>query len=441
MEKSVLRSIFHKTVVVSALGYFVDIYDLILFSIVSLDSLRALGVTDQTELRSTVGNLLSWQMGGMLIGGFLWGILGDKRGRLSVLFGSIALYSIANIANAFVTTVPMYAFWRFVAGVGLAGELGAAVTLVSEVLQKELRGYGTAIVAAVGIMGAVVGGLVARYTGGWIPGLQAWQVAYIVGGVLGIALLITRITMAESLIFKRTKLAEVSRGSLLMLFGSGERASRFLRTTLVGLPIWCLIAIFITLSPFVGADLGVTGAVTPIYAVMWYYALASLGGLFWGFLSQAVKSRKKVCIAALTYTGAMIFVYFFATGISPALFYLICGGLGFGSGYWSVFVTMAAEQFGTNLRATVATTVPNLIRGTVVPLTIIFNFFAPSFGLARTAMVMASLCVIIALLSVRSLAETITKDLNYVETGTPLLDRLRRISAGASDQPAPAAAK
>jgi MFS family permease len=359
-------------------------------------------------------------MGGMLLGGFLWGILGDKRGRLSVLFGSIALYSVANFANAFVTTIPEYAAARFFAGLGLAGELGAAITLVSEIMRKETRGYGTAIVAAVGILGAVVGGFVAQIT--IIPGVAPWRVAYIVGGVLGFTLLVTRMTMSESLVFKQTAVAAVERGSLRMLLGNGARASRFVRTTLVGLPIWCIIAIFIGQGPFIAQDLGIRGPVSGTYAVMWFYGAASIGGLLWGVLSQRFASRKNVLILALTVTASGVFFYFFLTGLSAAGFYLVCAFLGFGSGYWSVFVTMAAEQFGTNLRATVATTVPNLIRGTTVPLLILYKDILVDrlhFGLARSAMILAAFCCIVALACVRSLRETHGADLDFIEDATP----------------------
>lgn len=417
-----LRSILNKTVIVSGLGYFVDIYDLILFSIVSLQSLIALGITDPTIQRETVAFLLNWQMGGMLLGGILWGILGDKRGRLSVLFGSIALYSLATLANAFVTNIPQYAALRFLAGVGLAGELGAAVTLVSEVMTKETRGYGTSIVASLGIMGAVVGGFVAR--------AFDWQVSYVVGGVLGLVLLITRLTLAESGMFKQVAAKNVVRGDFFMLFNDWGRFAKFVRTILIGLPIWCIIGIFITLSPFLARDLGVAGAITPIYAVMWAYAGASLGGLMWGVVSQQIRSRRNAVIAALSFTSAFVFIYFFGLRVDPITFYLTCAFLGFGAGYWSVFVTMAAEQFGTNLRATVATTVPNFIRGSTVPLLLIFNFLGPSVGLARSAMLLGAACVMVALFALRGLPETFGKNLDYLEgaqpSPVPANGRLRR---------------
>lgn len=414
MDRSAWKSILSTTVIVGGLGYFVDIFDLLLFPLLSQQVMPSFGITPRTPAAvRTIALLLNWQMGGMLLGGVLWGVLGDKRGRLTVLFGSIILYSVANIANAFVTTIPQFAAARFFAGLGLAGELGAAITLVSESLPKEHRGYGTGVVSAIGIAGAVFGGAVALY----IPamfGFEAWRIAFIIGGVLGLVLLVTRLSMRESLMFSSTKEGTVKRGDLLMLVGSWSRMSKFIRTTLVGLPIWCLIAIFITQSPSVAADNGIRGIDTR-FAIMWFYGAASLGGLFWASVSQIIKGRKNATIAALTFTAVFVFAYFFAAGVAPIVFYLICAMLGVGTGYWAVFVTMAAEQFGTNLRATVATSVPNFIRGTTVPLNIAFVYFSTSFGLLRTAMVLAAVSTIIALFALRSLDETYHRDLDFVE--------------------------
>ena len=162
-------------VLVAALGYFVDIYDLILFGAVRGPSLQALGFSP-ADVQDKGILLLQLQMGGMLVGGILWGIIGDRRGRLSVLFGSIILYSIANLVNGTVDTLTGYAICRVIAGIGLAGELGAGITLVSELMDKERRGLGTTIVAATGILGGVVAGIV----GGAVPGIPAvdWRTAY-----------------------------------------------------------------------------------------------------------------------------------------------------------------------------------------------------------------------------------------------------------------------
>lgn len=406
-SRATVRAVLNRAVIVSALGYFVDIYDLLLFSIVRRESLIDLGVPPEELLRQGVF-LLNSQMAGLLLGGVLWGILGDKRGRLSVLFGSIFLYSIANIANAFVTDVPTYAILRFVAGVGLAGELGAAITLVSEVMSKETRGYGTAIVAGVGILGAVVAGLVGN--------AFDWQVAYLVGGSLGLVLLVARLSMVESGMFNSVRAQGVRRGDLRLLLGNRARATKYLHCILIGLPIWFIIGILITLSPEIGEELRIDGAVRASYAVMWSYAGAALGDFSSGFLSQRIRSRWRVVLLFISLAAATVFVYYFARGIPLAAFYGICTALGFFAGYWAVFVTMAAEQFGTNLRSTVAATVPNFIRGSVVPLTLAFQALGGTVGLARSALLVGAGCFLIALYSLRRLEDTYGKDLNYVET-------------------------
>lgn len=390
-----------------SLGYFVDIYDLLLFSIVRVPSLQGIGVPEGQLLPVGVA-LLNAQMAGLLVGGIVWGVLGDRRGRVSVLFGSIALYSVANLANAFVTDTTSYAALRFLAGVGLAGELGAAITLVSEVMSKEQRGYGTAIVAGVGILGAIFAAAVG--------GLFSWQVAYLVGGVLGLALLVLRYKLRESGMFGAMARRGVKRGDLLLLLGSRRRALTYARCILIGTPLWFVIGILITFSPELARDLGVTGPILAGTAVAVAYAGLSLGDIGSGFLSQVVRSRWWVLLGFIALTAGLIFAYFLARGVAPQLFYVLCFGLGVGAGYWAVFVTNAAEQFGTNLRATVATTVPNFVRGSTVPLTLAFQALAGSLGLARAALAVGVFTLLMALLALRGLEETYGKDLDYLET-------------------------
>lgn len=412
------RSIFNRVVIVCALGYFVDIYDLILFAIVREPSLAAIGIPIGQQLDATT-TLLNWQMGGMLLGGLFWGILGDKRGRRSILFGSIALYSVANIANAFATSVPQYALWRFLAGIGLAGELGAAVTLVSETLPTRLRGYGTMVVSGVGILGAVAGYFVARMP--WeLAGLASWQVAFLFGGVLGLVLLLARVAISESAMFKAAEEKAVSRGDLRLIFTSKERSMKLLHSALIGVPTWCIIGILVLLSPEIARDIGVDGAVVGMTAVVWCYVGASTGSFLFGGLSQWLGTRRGVVIGALAFSAAMNLVYAFARGFSPEQFYVVTFLLGIGAGYWAVFVTMGAEQFGTNLRATVATSVPNFVRGSTVLLTLAFReVLAPRFGLALGAVLLLSACILVALNSVRRLRETSKVDLDYYETADP----------------------
>lgn len=401
-----LRSALTLTVLVGALGYFVDIFDLLLFPIVRQASLASLGVAPEDALR--VGEkLLSFQMGGMLVGGLVWGVLGDKKGRKSVLFGSIALYSLANLANAFVTSVPQYAAVRFLAGFGLAGELGAAITLVSETIPKESRAYGTTIVASVGVSGAVVAALIGKY--------MTWKVAYVVGGLLGLCLLALRIGVGESGMFDEAKASEVERGSLKMLVNDWQRFTRYLRCILIGMPLWYGIGILIVFSPEFGRVLGVQGEVKAAMAIAVCYAGLTIGDFTSGAVSHVLASRKKAVALFLSFTLAGVLTYANAHGITLRAFYTLCGFLGFAFGYWAVFVTVASEQFGTNLRATVTTTVPNFVRGSVVPLTMAFEALRTRIGLVEAALALGLGCIAIAFLSLWGMEETHGKDLDFVE--------------------------
>jgi len=405
-EAGHLRKVFSLPVIVAALGYFVDIYDLVLFSIVRVPSLKALGLEGQ-ELIDQGVFLLNMQMAGMLLGGILWGVLGDRKGRLKIMFASIFLYSVANLANAAVTSLPAYAILRFVAGVGLAGELGAGITLVAEVLHKSVRGYGTMIVASVGVSGAILANLVAR--------TFDWRTAFVIGGVLGLLLLITRISVAESGMFRQMETASVSKGNFLALFTDRSRFARYLNSIMIGLPSWFVVGVLITFSPEFARALGVQGTISAGNAVMYCYIGLVAGDLASGLLSQWFRSRKKVVLLFLLLTLAAVAVYFTAHGVGAATFYAICGALGFGIGYWAIFVTVAAEQFGTNLRATVATTVPNFVRGMTVPITMLFQLFRQPFGLEGGALAVGTLCLAIALVSLWQLEETFHKDLDYFE--------------------------
>lgn len=402
-----LRHVFSLPVIVAALGYFVDIYDLVLFSIVRVPSLKSLGLSGQELIDSGV-YLLNMQMAGMLFGGILWGILGDRKGRLKIMFGSIFLYSVANMANGMATSLPAYAALRFIAGVGLAGELGAGITLVSEVLHTSIRGYGTMLVASVGVSGAILANIIAN--------AYDWRNAFIIGGVLGLLLLIARISIAESGMFKAMDAkAGLSRGNMTALFTDRKRFFRYLNSILIGVPIWFVVGILITFSPEFAKTLGTTGPVSAGNAVMFCYLGLVFGDLSSGLLSQLMKSRKKVVLLYMLLTIAGIALYFLQGSRSPAFFYGVCLVLGFASGYWAIFVTVAAEQFGTNLRATVATTVPNFVRGMVVPITLLFQLLRRHVGLEGGALAVGAICVIAAFFALASLEETFHKDLDYYE--------------------------
>lgn len=401
-------------VLIAALGYFVDIYDLLLFGIVRVPSLKEMGFTG--DMLTQKGEyLINMQMIGMLIGGVLWGVLGDKRGRLSVLFGSIFLYSVANIANGMVQTVDAYAAWRFVAGIGLAGELGAGITLVTEVLPKEKRGIGTMIVASVGLTGAVVANLVYRFS-------QDWQLCYFIGGGLGLALLLLRIGVSESGMFRTAQAENVSRGNFIALFNNSKRLTKYLRCILIGLPTWFVIGILVTFSPEFAKALGIAGEVKGGDAIMYAYMGIVLGDLATGALSQWLKSRLRVMYIFLTMSAITILLYLNAYGVSAATLYFLCGILGFVTGFWVIFVTISAEQFGTNLRATVTTTTPNFVRGALPLMIMAFNFLQVQLGyLGKDAarinagLILGAIIILISGFALRGLKETFHEDLNYTE--------------------------
>jgi MFS family permease len=396
-------------VIVAALGYFVDIYDLILFSIVRVESLNSLGITATQQVTDQGLFLINMQMGGMLLGGILWGVLGDKKGRLSVLFGSILLYSLANLANGFVTTIDQYAWLRLIAGIGLAGELGAGITLVSESLPKEKRGYGTMIVATIGVSGALLG-----Y---WVGNRFGWRNAYFVGGGLGLALLLLRVSVFESGLFEQQAQSHVARGNFLSLFTNTARLGKYLRILLIGVPLWFVVGILVTLAPEFGRALGLTGEVTAGLAVFWCYFGLVFGDFFSGALSQLWHSRNKALQVFLAFCALLVGVYLFGVkGASPTAFYAVCFVLGVSVGFWALFVTVAAEQFGTNLRATVATTAPNFARGAVVGLVPAFKYLSGTLGgIVPGAAVLGGLSLLVAFWAVSTLPESYGKDLDYVE--------------------------
>jgi MFS family permease len=406
--KSRLREILQPAVIVGALGYFVDIYDLTLFLSVRKPSLTALGFSGQ-ELVDLGIRLANVQMLGMLIGGIFFGILGDRRGRVSLLFGSIILYSLANILNGFVTNLWQYEVLRFIAGFGLAGELGGSITLVSEILSKEARAWGTTIVATVGVSGAVVGGWVAQH--------MDWRTAYFLGGGLGLLLLLLRVTVAESGMFRELKQQSVGvrRGDFFSLFTNGPRFLKYLRCILIGLPSWFVVGVLVTFSPEFARQLGVSGDVAAGYAVSSVYLGLTFGDFFSGALSQFFRSRKKIVAAFLALTLAAVIAYLFSHGVSAAMFYLIIFVIGVGIGYWALFVTIAAEQFGTNIRSTVATTVPNFVRGSLLPITWSFAALKGPLGMIPAALVVGVVCIGIAAWALAGLEETHGKDLDYIE--------------------------
>lgn len=403
--KTTLQYLLQVPVLVAALGYLVDMYDLFLFSVVRVPSLKALGVTGDQLLPEGVF-LLEMQLAGLLIGGVLWGVLGDKKGRLSVLFGSILLYSLANIANGLITSVPQYAVLRFIAGIGLAGELGAGITLVAEVLPKQLRGYGSMLVATMGVLGAVLAYFVAD--------LFEWRMSYYVGGGLGLVLLVLRVNVFESGLFVHLKNKNIRRGSLGMLF-TPQRMGKYLLAILVGVPLWFVVGILITFSPEFGISHGLTDPIIAGKAVMLAFTGQTFGDIVSGLLSQRLQSRKKAIGIFILMSFTLMVVYLLAPIQTTTQFYILCVCLGFCNGYWTLFIILAAELFGTNLRATVATSVPNFVRGATIPLASAFVYLKPSLGVINGALVIGIVVVAISLVALYFLEETFTKDMNYEE--------------------------
>ncbi len=394
-------------VLVASLGYFVDIYDLVIFSIVRVKSLHDIGVADGDANRLMGVHIINMQMLGLLVGGIFWGILGDKLGRIKVLFGSILLYSVANFANGMVHEVNIYAIIRLIAGIGLAGELGAGITLVSETLSKENRGYGTMLVAVIGLLGAVAAAMVSKYD---------WRTAYYVGGVLGIILLLLRLGTFESGMYKTVaKASEVSKGNMLMLFTNWKRFYKYLCCIFIGAPLWYVVGILITQSPEIGKALGAKDTLSAGTGILYSYVGISVGGIFAAILAQLTKSRKLTMLIYLVLSALSVVAYLSAKGITNSQFIWLCFFMGFAVGYWATFVTIAAEQFGTNIRSTVTTTVPNFIRGSLIPINALFNVFVVHYGMINSAYIMMAILTVLALFCLSQLKESFHKDLDYVE--------------------------
>lgn len=397
--------LFNATIIVAALGYFVDVFDLALFSVVRTPSLLDLGLEGE-ELTKAGLHLLNMQMFGMLVGGIFWGILGDKKGRLSVLFGSILLYSVGNIANAFVHDVSAYALCRLISGIGLAGELGAGITLVAEMLPKDKRSLGTMVVASVGVAGAVASGL--------IGDIFPWRTAYLIGGFMGIALLIARGMVFESTMFQKSKSASrVKRGRFLSLFTNWKRFRYYAACILMGVPVWYLVGILVTLSPEIGKQMGIEEPIKASYAVMAYSIAITLGDVASGIISHVMKTRKKVILAFLIAQAVSIYL-FFTIPMTATLMYVMYGVMGFFIGIWAVLITTAAELFGTNMRATTTSTVPNFIRGSTIFLNMAVAALG-GYGLLTAIQVVGAVVMGLAILAATMIPETYHRDLDFDE--------------------------
>ena len=402
-------------IAVAALGYYVDVYDLILFGVVRNPSLASLGLDKAQQLTHGL-TLFNIQMAGMLIGGILWGVWGDKKGRKSVLFGSILMYSTANTLNGFVNdtafmdAITQYGILRFIAGIGLAGELGAGITLVNETLPKEKRGIGALLIAGTGALGAVTAAVV----GGYSQDPEWWRTCYFIGGGMGLFLLILRFGTFESVLFQNVE-KNVQKGNFLGLFTNRKRFLKYFYCILIGLPVWYVVGILVLVAPEMSKALNVQGEILGGKTIMFCYAGLSMGDFLSGLVSQVLKSRKKTIYIFVGMAVIFTIIYLNAFGISASNFYILCFILGFFGGYWAVFITMSSEQFGTNIRATVTTTVPNFVRGALIPITLGFRALMPTYGLLHSAMIVGVICFAAAIWATSQVEETFTKDLDYVE--------------------------
>ncbi len=412
-----MKHLFSLPVIVAALGYFVDIYDLTLFGVVRIESLKDLNL-DVDKVGSLI---LNWQMFGLLVGGILWGVLGDKRGRLTVLFGSILVYSLANIAcgflpqMTFMDTTTLYVILRFIAGVGLAGELGAGITLVSESLPKELRAIGTSLVAGFGLLGAVVAKLTVGLSGDW-------TITYFIGGGLGLALLFLRVGVVESGIFNHIKEnVDVQKGNFISFFTNKKRFVKYIKVIAIGLPTWFCIGIFAFFGNQFASPLGIDGEIDPGACIMWAYIGISVGDFASGFISHWLHSRKKAIFWMLIFTLVGVVLLLSGTAKSVKGYYFFMAWLGLGTGYWAMFVTVGAEQFGTNIRSTAATTIPNMVRGSLPLMVILYNFIKEDFyttpedGVLTATIIVGIIAFSLAIYSVLTIEETHNKDLDFVE--------------------------
>ncbi len=410
-QQNKIYGIFSLPVIVAALGYFVDIYDLLLFTIVKKVSVLGVGSTPETLLVDST-KIINWQMTGLLLGGIFWGVLGDKKGRLSVLFGSIILYSIANFATGFVTTVDHYAWCRFFAGLGLAGELGAGITLVSELLPKNKRGIGTSIVAGIGLSGAVAAYFTYKFTN------HDWKLCYKIGGILGILLLLLRVSVAESGMFKQVKESNIVRGNFLMLFNTKARFKKYVLAILIGLPTWYVVGILVNQSDKFAEKLYGSKLIDSGKSIMFAYAAIAIGDMVVGLISQWFNSRKKALLLYYCICIVCLFLFYSPYNNSDTSMYSICALLGFSTGFWAIFITMGAEHFGTNLRATAATTIPNMVRGALPLINMLFlDIFQKTYhiSLINSGIITGVIVMSITLIAFYFTEETYSKDLDFVE--------------------------
>jgi MFS transporter, putative metabolite:H+ symporter len=393
-------------VIVAALGFFVDIFDLLLFGVVRKSSFADLGLSP-AEILSKGELTISLQLTGMVIGGIIWGIIGDKFGRLKVLFGSIILYSIANIANGFVQDIDTYMIIRFIAGIGLAGELGAGITLTAEILPKEKRGLAGTIIATCGVLGGISAALLSKI-------ITDWRTLYFIGGGIGLVLLALRVSVAESAMFASLEKSNIQRGNYLLFFTSKERFYRYAKGMLIGMPVWYCIGILMFFADEFASQMGIIG-ITPGNAILFQYIGLAFGDITAGLISQKLRSRKKALYFFYSVFIFFLILFFTQHNSSAAWFYFICSGLGFGTGISVLYIITSAEQFGTNLRASATTSITNFVRGFTPLLLLIFKQLRDYTGYLKGAWLIGIAIMIISVTALYFTKESFGKDLDFVE--------------------------
>ena len=392
------------TVLVVALGYFIDAYDLLIFSAVRKVSLMDLGVAETDTLNIGI-SLLNFQLIGLMIGGVLWGILADKFGRKTILFSSILIYSISNIANSYISSVDMYYWLRFIAGIGLAGELGVGISLITENIAKERRTVSTTVVSFFGMLGAA--------TGGWLGSVFHWQTCFLIGGFAGFLLLLLRLNVEESHMYLGIKDSKVKKGNILLILKNPKSLITYFFCTLAGSSSFLFIGMFIQSTPEFGKIFNIS--VTAGVALVWYYVGASISEVIAGILSKLLKERKAPIYIFYAISLLAIVIFCVHTPSSPRIYYIHCSLLGFGLGWWSMLITLSAELFGVNTRATAATSIPTFARAWNIPFTSVFKNNIPKLGILNSAFAVGVIVIALAIISATTIKETFENEANFIE--------------------------
>lgn len=402
-------------ILVASLGYFVDAYDLIIASVVRSSAIVELGLAQVgTPEHTKYAQLFEYvQSAGILLGGIIFGVYSDKKGRKKALYYSIAIYSIANILNGLLSaSVPfvgtVYCILRFICGFALAAELSIGIVMISETMKAKHRGYGTMIVVSFGILGAVLAAVLFEFIG------IHWQTLYLIGGIAGVLLLIFRFSVKETNPFLDLENQESERGSWVMIFKNRRLLKILFNAILLGFPIYFFISIPIKFATDYGKELGLT--IKGTIPIIVFYIAMSVSDIIANYLCQLFENRKKVLYFYLGLCTISVFLLHFYPPTTPEqYFYLFSPLMGFASGYWALLITFTNEQIGTNIRSTYTTAVPNVVRSLFIPIQLLLTVLQPTFGTSTSVFYIGVLAVILALLGLYSLKETWGKNLKFID--------------------------